>query len=115
MRWHLACSLLLLLLLTTLSSALKCIRCKNCAAKYEESQSVRCDPDKDTCQWLRIKNGQMDRDCGKKADCGSSTLLHYQMVDCCDGNNCNGASSGGSSLWLLAAPSLLLVPALRRL
>ena len=23
-------------------------------------------------QWLRIKNGQMDRDCGKKTDCGSS-------------------------------------------
>ncbi|KAF0294774.1 hypothetical protein FJT64_007612 [Amphibalanus amphitrite] len=55
-RWHLACSLLLLLLLTTLSSALKCIRCKNCAAKYEESQSVRCDPDKDTCQ-VRSGNG----------------------------------------------------------
>ena len=47
----------------------------------------------------------------------SGTLLHYQMVDCCEGNNCNGAGSfgGGGSALLLAVLALLLAPALHRL
>ena len=56
LRWRLVCRLLLTLAAVT--SALKCIRCKNCAAKYEDSQSVRCDADKDTCQVRALSSGQ---------------------------------------------------------
>jgi len=72
---------------------------------------VRCASENDTCQRLRLKNGQMDRDCGRKTDCGSKSLLHYELVDCCEGNNCNGAipAAAAGRLLMMVAPALLVV------